>query len=88
VALEANEAAAGPRRQCPSDLGLADTGVALEEQRPAQPKGEEDGGRQPLVGEITLRGQARGDVLDSRADLLVPHARQARTSAAAPDHRT
>ena len=57
VALEPDQLAARPRRDGLGDLGLADTGVALEQQRPLQPEREEDRRGQPLVGEVALTGE-------------------------------
>ena len=47
VALQADQAAAERLRQGPGDLGLADPGLAFEEERPAELQGEEDDGRRP-----------------------------------------
>ena len=48
----------------PGDLGLADAGVALEQERALEPQGEEDGRGQPLVGEVVLRAEPGDDVVD------------------------
>ena len=52
VALQADEAAAERRGQHLGDLGLADPGLALEEQRPAHLEREKQHGRERPVGEI------------------------------------
>ena len=44
-------------RQHVGHLGLADAGLALEQERSVQAKREEDGGRQALVGEVVVRGE-------------------------------
>ena len=64
VALQADQLAAGPRRQHLGHLGLADAGLALEQQRPAQRHGQEHRRRQPLVGQVAVRRQGRRDVVD------------------------
>ena len=58
VALEADQLAAGPAGQRLGHLGLADAGLALEEQRALQAQGEEDRRRQALVGEVAARPPA------------------------------
>ena len=37
--------------------GLADAGLAFEEQRPAEPEREEERDRQAVVGDVVLRGE-------------------------------
>jgi hypothetical protein len=39
------------------DLGLAHTGLALEQERPLQGHGEEHRGGEPLVGDVAVRGE-------------------------------
>jgi hypothetical protein len=65
VALEADELAAGQPAERFGRLGLADAGLALEQQRPLQAERQEERGREPLVGQVTLageRGRERFDV--------------------------
>ncbi len=62
VALEADQLAVRPRRQHLGDLGLADAGLALEQQRSLQRQGEEDRGGQSLVGEVPVLGERSVDV--------------------------
>ena len=57
VALQAQQLAARPPGQHLGHLGLADAGLALEQQRSPQPQGEEDGGGQALVGQVLVRGE-------------------------------
>ena len=57
VALQADQLATGPRRQHLGDLGLADAGLALEEQRPLQCHRQEDRRRQTLVGQVAVGRQ-------------------------------
>ena len=64
VALQPDELAAGPGREHVRHLGLADPGLALEQQRPVQSQREEHGRGQALVGEIVVRGEASANVVD------------------------
>ena len=52
VALQPDEPAPERRRQHLGDLGLADAGLAFEEQRPAHLEREEQHGRERTVGEV------------------------------------
>ena len=52
VTLQPDEVRAGRVRQGLRERGLADAGVAFEEQRPAEPHREESGGREAVVGEV------------------------------------
>ena len=52
VALQADQPAAERRRQHLGDLGLADAGLAFEEDRPAHFQRQEQHGRERAVGEI------------------------------------
>ena len=65
VALEPHQRGPGPRRECFRHLGLADPGVALEEERALQPEGEEDDRRQALVGQVPLVAQPLDDLVDA-----------------------
>ena len=62
VALEADQLAAGHAGERLGEFGLADAGLALEQQRPAQRHRQEHRGRDPLVGEVSLRGERLSDV--------------------------
>ena len=62
VALQADERRAGRLGDRLGQLGLADAGRALDEQRLAEPVGEEDGRRDGVVGEVAGGGQPLGDV--------------------------
>src|SRR5690606_750186 len=77
VALQADEAGAGRGGERLRDLGLADARLALEQQRLLEAGGEEDGRRQPAVGEIALAGKGGGRLL-RRCE---PHVRVAASSA-------
>ena len=57
VALQADAVAAEEARQHVADLGLADAGHPLEQQRLAELEGEVEGGDEALVGEIAGLGQ-------------------------------
>ena len=57
IALQADQLASERRRQDLGDLGLADAGLAFQEQRPAHLQGEEGDGRQRALGEIAARLQ-------------------------------
>jgi hypothetical protein len=63
VALEPDQPGARRRGQRLRRLGLADPGLALEQQRLAQVEREEDGDREPLVSEVCLFGERRADRL-------------------------
>src|SRR5207302_516743 len=67
VALEAQQLTAGPTREDLGHLGLADTGLALQQQWPVQLQREEDRRRQPLVGEIAVLREGAGDLVDVQA---------------------
>ena len=56
VALEADQLAVERGGENLRDLGLADAGLALEEQRPSQPEAEENDGRERPIADI--RGPA------------------------------
>ena len=64
VALQPHELAARPAGQHLGHLGLADAGLALEQQRALQAQGEEDRGGQALVGEVVVLGERGADVVD------------------------
>ena len=64
VALEAHELGAERGCQCLGDLGLADAGLALEEERLTERERQEDGGSEAAVGEIRLLAEARRQLLD------------------------
>ena len=64
VALQADQPAAERRRQHLGDLGLADAGLAFEEDRPAHLQRQEQHGRQRPVGEIVGRRQQLERVVD------------------------
>ena len=64
VALEPDQPAAERLAERLGDLGLADAGLALEEQGPAHAKAEEDDGGQRPVGDIAGAGQEVGGVVD------------------------
>ena len=66
VALEPDEPTTEERRQDLGDLGLADTGLALEEQRPVEREREEDGRGESAVGQVALRAERRLQFLDRR----------------------
>ena len=59
VALQPDQLAARPRRQHLGQLGLADAGLALQQQRPPQRDGQEHGGGQPLVRQVPVPGECR-----------------------------
>ena len=67
VALQAQQLAAGPRREDLGHLGLAHAGLALEQQRPVEDQGQEDRRGQALVGQVSLVGEGRGDVFDAQS---------------------
>ena len=63
VALQADELAARPAGQHLGDLGLADTRLALEQERPAQPHREEDRRRKAVVGQVSVLAQRGRNVV-------------------------
>jgi hypothetical protein len=64
VALQPDQAAAERLGQHLGDLGLADAGLALEEDRPAHLERQEQHGRERAVGEIVRRRQKLQRVVD------------------------
>ena len=64
VALEADEPGAEGRREDLGELGLADAGLALEEQRAAELEGEEDRRRERAVGDVVALAEVVLDGLD------------------------
>ena len=62
VALQADQFAAGHRRERLGEFGLADAGLALEEQRPLQRDRQEHRGGDALVGQVPLAGERCRDV--------------------------
>ena len=73
VALQADQRRVEHRGQRLAGLGLADPGLALEQQRLGQPQAEEHRGREPLVDEVVDGGEPLGehlDVWDQVADLI------------------
>jgi hypothetical protein len=64
VALEAEEVAARPPGEDLGHLGLADAGLPLEEQRPAQAQGQEDGRGEALVRQVVVTGEGLADLFD------------------------
>jgi hypothetical protein len=65
VALEAEELAARPAGEDLGDFGLADAGLALQQQRPAQAQGQEDGRGEALVRQVLVAGEGLADLFDS-----------------------
>ena len=57
IALQPDQLAAERRRQHFRDLGLADAGLAFEEQRPAHAQRQKHHRRQRALGEVAARGQ-------------------------------
>src|SRR5688572_9621501 len=66
VALEADQRAIEHRRQHLGDLGLADAGLALEEERLAEAEREEDGGGETAIRHVVRGPQELGDFVDRR----------------------
>ena len=58
VALQPDQLARQERGDRLGGFGLADAGRALEQQRLAEPDGQEDRGRKAVVGEIAHGGEA------------------------------
>ena len=67
VALQADQARAGWRRQSARHLGLAHPGLALEQQRLLEGRGEVHGGGERPVGQVALAGERPLDVVRSPA---------------------
>ena len=61
VALQSVDRPAGDLGQGVGERGLADTGLALEEQRPVHRQRQVGGGRQPLVGQVPGGLQGGGE---------------------------
>ena len=76
VALEPDQAGVERLGQGLGELGLADAGLALEEQRALEREGEEDRGRQGAVGDVVagaeggLEALDRGQLARERAHLV------------------
>ena len=85
VALEPHEVPRKPRGEHLGDLGLADARLALEEERPLQLQREEDGGGEPAVGDVVLRGEEIERRVDGGGD---SSAGVMRTKGAADDPAT
>jgi hypothetical protein len=64
VALQADEPGARGGRERLRRLGLADPGLALEQERLADGQRQEDGRRQTALGEVRLGAQRGLDLLD------------------------
>ena len=65
VALEADQARLQDRGEDLTQLGLADAGLPFQEERLAQLRREEDGGRRGAVGEVALARHRLLDGLDA-----------------------
>src|SRR6185437_11224543 len=63
VALEPDQLALMHRRQRLGDLGLADAGLALEQQRPLEEIHEPQRRRQVVVGDVADGAEALGDAV-------------------------
>jgi hypothetical protein len=61
VALQADQACPGRRRQRLGDLGLADARLALQQQRLAERGGQEDRDGQRPIGEVALSRERLAD---------------------------
>ena len=70
MALQPDQLGAGRGRQRTRDLGLADTGLTLEQERLLEREREVGGGGESLVGEVTLAGQGPRNILRG---LHLPH---------------
>ena len=68
VALQPDQIGVERRRDGGGQRGLADAGLALEEQRPAEPQREEERHREAVVGDVMLRGKTLLQVLDGAAE--------------------
>ncbi len=62
VALESDQLGIGRGSQCLGQLRLAHTGRSFDEQRLAQPVGQEDGRGDRVVREVACRLQAAADI--------------------------
>ena len=72
VALQPDQLAPQPRRQCLGDLGLADTGLPFQEDRPPQPQGQEHHGGKVATADVTLFGQHPLDRINARSIAHAP----------------
>src|SRR5690606_12523865 len=64
IALQANQVGAEDRGQNLGDLGLADAGLAFEQQRLGQLQRQENRRREARVGDILLRPESLLNVFD------------------------
>ena len=65
VALEPDQARIERRGERLGGLGLPDARFALEQQRPLEPQRQEEGGREPAVGEVRGAGERRLELVDA-----------------------
>jgi hypothetical protein len=63
VALQPDQARTGGGRERPRDLGLADAGLALEQERLLERGREEHGRGEPGVGQVAIAGERLRDVV-------------------------
>ena len=66
VALQADQPGAGARGDDLGELGLADAGRPLDEQRLAELRGQEDHGGDVVVADVFLLGEPTTDFVDGR----------------------
>ena len=66
--MQAHKAAAQPLRHHLGELGLADAGLALEEQRAAHVEGQEDRDREAALGDIVPALEQRERLIDRRGE--------------------
>ena len=66
VALEPDQAGAEHVGERLRDLGLADAGLALEQQRLAERERDVQHGREPAIGEVGALAEGGGELLDRR----------------------
>ena len=64
VALEPDEPRVERGGEHLGELGLADPGLAFEEQRPLELEGEEDGRRERAVGDVVAAAEVLGQRFD------------------------
>ena len=73
VALQADQLGAEDARERLADLGLPHARLALEQQRPPHPDGEEDRGREAAICEVVLAGERPLDLrhaLEGHVDIV------------------
>ena len=82
VALQADQVGAQRLGQALGDLGLADAGIAFQQQRPLQPRHQHDRHGQRGIGHIAGPGQSPHDLVPGEFHRSLCHGRRPRIGVA------